>query len=302
MELAADAHAAPTIARLAPRAPAAQKRELRAFLMSRRARLKPADVGLPDIGRRRVSGLRREEVAALAGLSTAWYTMFEMAKETRVSRKTLDAIANALKLSRPETRHLYVLANAATPVETDAAQQAVDPVVGLILDGYRTGPALVLNARTDVLAMNDIAVALFGQVSRAAGYGRNWLWLLFANRLTIENWEQQARGLTATFRATYCEHASDGDYNELLDELLRTSDAFRTYWTDHDVTQLEDVPPLVLRHPVYGELRFAFRALQAASQSNVRCCFLVPDAETLAHRPYRDLLLSLDVASSEPAV
>ncbi len=85
------------------------------FLRARRDQLQPSDVGLPDNGRRRTPGLRREEVAELAGLSTAWYTMFEMAKETRVSRKTLDGIARALKLSPSETRHLYVLADAVTP-------------------------------------------------------------------------------------------------------------------------------------------------------------------------------------------
>lgn len=272
---------------------AERKRELRAFLMSRRARLRPVDVGLPAIGRRRAPGLRREEVAELAGLSTAWYTMFEMAKETRVSRKTLDGIARALKLSPSETRHLYVLADAVTPAPVDRERQAADPVIRLILDGYRLGPALLLNDRTDVLAQNDIAVALFGDVSAAPGYARNWLWLLFADRLIVANWEEQARSLAAMFRATYCEHAAEPDYRELLDELLRTSDAFGRYWVEHDVTPLEAARPLVLEHPVYGELRFAFRALPVASESHARCCFLVPDDTTLHAAAYAQLLQSL---------
>jgi hypothetical protein len=271
---------------------------LRAFLMSRRARLQPADVGLPDTRRRRTPGLRREEVAVLAGLSTAWYTLFEMAKETRVSRKALAAIARALKLSSAEARHLAVLANAVGPASPADERAAADPVMQGILDGFRSGPALLLNDRTDVLAMNDIAIALFGNLREAPGDERNWLWVLFADRSRIENREDAARGLAAMFRATYCEHAQEPPYNELLDALLATSDAFARSWREHDVRPLEDVQPLVLDHPLFGALRFAFRALPAAGDSHARCCFLVPDEETTHSQAYARLVRALDARRS----
>jgi transcriptional regulator with XRE-family HTH domain len=261
--------------------------------MSRRARLRPADVGLPDTARRRTPGLRREEVAQLAGLSTEWYTLFEMAKDTGVSQRTLDAVSTALKLTPAEQKHLYQLATGTLPAI--APDQTVDPTLRDVLDGYHTGPAMLLNVRMDVVAANPLAVAIFGDLAAAPDFQQNWLWYLYENHHMIGEWESQARELTATFRASLCEHANDPAYSRLLNKLLETSETFRRFWAEHDVGELEDVPPLTMTHPTYGPLRFTMRVLAQPGATNAfYCCFLVPDEPTTNAPAYRDLRRSLE--------
>jgi hypothetical protein len=284
--------AGPDEAALTPLDDAKRRQELRAFLMSRRARLRPADVGLPDTPRRRTPGLRREEVAQLAGLSTEWYTLFEMAKDTGVSQRTLDAVSAALKLTPAEQKHLHQLATGTLPAISP--NQTVDPTLRDVLDGYQTGPAMLLNVRMDVVAANPLAVAIFGDLAAAPEYENNWLWYLYENHHMIGEWESQARELTATFRASLCEHAKDPAYNRLMNRLLETSDTFRRYWDEHDVAELEDAPPLTLTHPTYGPLRFTMRVLAQPGATNAfYCCFLVPDEPTTNAQPYRNLRTKL---------
>jgi hypothetical protein len=283
----------PDSAVLTPDDDAKRRRELRAFLMTRRARLRPADVGLPDTARRRTPGLRREEVAQLAGLSTEWYTLFEMAKDTGVSQRTIDAVASALKLTPAEQRHLQGLATGTMPAV--APNQTVDPTLRDVLDGYQTGPAMLLNVRMDVVAANALSAAIFGDLASAPEYENNWLWYLYQNHHMIGEWESQARELTATFRASLCEHANDGAYNALMNKLLETSETFRRFWDGHDVGDLKDVPPLSMTHPKYGPLRFTMRVLAQPGATNAfYCCFLVPDEPTANAPAYRELRHSLE--------
>jgi transcriptional regulator with XRE-family HTH domain len=285
--------AGPDEAGRTPEDDAKRRRELRAFLMSRRARLRPADVGLPDTARRRTPGLRREEVAQLAGLSTEWYTLFEMAKDTGVSQRTLDAVSTALKLTPAEQKHLYQLATGAVPAI--APDQTVDPTLRDVLDGFHTGPAMLLNVRMDVVAANPLAVAIFGDLAAAPEFEQNWLWYLYENHHMIGEWESQARELTATFRASLCEHANDPAYNRLMNKLLETSETFRRFWDEHDVGELDDVPPLTMTHPTYGPLRFTMRVLAQPGATNAfYCCFLVPDEPTANAPAYRDLRRSIE--------
>jgi hypothetical protein len=278
---------------LTPADDAKRRGELRAFLMSRRARLQPADVGLPDTPRRRTPGLRREEVAQLAGLSTEWYTLFEMAKDTGVSQRTIDAVSSALKLTPAEQKHLYQLATGTLPVTSP--NQTVDPMLRDVLDGYHTGPAMLLNVRMDVVAANPLAKAIFGDLAAAPEYEQNWLWYLFENHHMIGEWESQARELTATFRGSLCENANDPAYNRLMNKLLETSETFRRFWDEHDVGELEDAPPLTMAHPTYGPLRFTMRVLAQPGATNAfYCCFLVPDEPTTNAPAYRDLRRSLE--------
>jgi hypothetical protein len=257
--------------------------------MSRRARLRPADVGLPETARRRTPGLRREEVAQLAGLSTEWYTLFEMAKDTGVSSRTIDAVAKALRLSAAETRHLHNLVTGEVAPAPTAGPGAFDPTLLEVLEGYHAGPAMLLNTRMDVLASNRLAVAIFGDLAGAAGDENNWLWYLYTNHRLIDGWESQARQLTAAFRGAFCEHATDAAYTGLLERLLATSEAFRRYWSEHDVSLLDDAPPLTLTHPVYGPLRFTMRVLAQTGTATTYCCFLIPDDATAKAPAYRDL-------------
>lgn len=275
-----------------------RRADLRAFLMSRRARLRPADVGLPETARRRTPGLRREEVAQLAGLSTEWYTLFEMAKDTGVSHRTIEAVATALRLTPAEQKHLFQLATGTLPAIT--RNQHVDPTLRDVLDGYHTGPAMLLNVRMDVVAANPLAIAVFGDLASAANdFEKNWLWYLFQNHHLIGEWESQARELTATFRASMCEHANDPAYMRLMNTLLETSETFRRFWNEHDVSELEDAPPLTLAHPTFGPLRFTMRVLAQPGATNAfYCCFLVPDEATTSAPAFRALRRSLVTPSA----
>ena len=283
----------PEIAALSLEDDGKRRAELRDFLMSRRARLRPADVGLPETARRRTPGLRREEVAQLAGLSTEWYTTFEMAKDTGVSHRTIEAVAAALRLTPAEQKHLFQLATGILP--PIASGEQVDPTLRDVLDGYYTGPAMLLNVRMGVVAANPLAMAIFGDLAARVGFERNWLWYLCQNHHLIGEWETQARELTATFRGSMCEHAGDPAYMNLMNTLLETNETFRRFWNEHDVSEFEDAPPLGLAHPVYGPLRFTMRVLAQPNASNpFYCCFLVPDDATSNASVYRDLRRSLE--------
>lgn len=269
---------------------AERHRVLRAFLMSRRARLRPSDVGLPETGRRRTPGLRREEVAQLAGLSTEWYTLFEMAKDTRVSQRAIGAIAAALRLTPAEHKHLQQLASGVAPAVPVVRE--VDPTLGAVLDGYNFGPAMILNAHMNVVASNALATAIFGNLAVDADYKGNWLGYLFTHHAAIDEWEDLARQLTATFNGSLCEHLKDTAYQALLERLLESSDSFRRFWTEHDVSQLDQVPSLRLTHPVYGPLRFTMRVLAQPNEHNpFYMCFLVPDEATVQSAKFQTLRL-----------
>ena len=273
-----------------PAEDAKRRQALRAFLMSRRARLRPADVGLPETLRRRTPGLRREEVAQLAGLSTEWYTLFEMAKDTGVSQRTIDAVATALRLTPAEQKHLQLLVTGALP--DVLPPQDVDPTLRAVLDGYNFGPAMLLNVRMDVVAANAVAVAIFGDLASAGGYESNWRWYLFAHHAMIDEWEAQARELTATFHGSMCQYAKDPEYQALLKHLLESSETFRRFWNEPNVSQLDRVPPLALTHPAFGPLRFTMRVLAQPSDTNpFYVCFLVPDEATAQSESFRRLRL-----------
>jgi len=275
---------------LEPADEAGRRQALRGFLMSRRARLRPADVGLPETGRRRTPGLRREEVAHLAGLSTEWYTLFEMAKDTGVSQRTIDAVAMALRLTPAEHKHLQLLATGVLPEMPPL--QDVDPMLRALLNGYNYGPAMLLNVRMNVVAANALAVTIFGDLAAADGYQGNWLWYLFSHHAMIDEWEAQARELTAIFHGSMCERFKDPEYQELLKRLLETSESFRRFWNERDVSQLDQVPPLALMHPTHGQLRFTMRVLAQPNANNpFYMCFLVPDETTAQSDSFRRLQL-----------
>jgi len=271
-----------------------RRQAVRAFLMSRRARLRPSDVGLPETARRRTPGLRREEVAQLAGLSAEWYTHFEMAKAGGgFSARTVDAVARALRLNSAETRYLHGLV-AETVLGDGTAAGVADPTLLEVIDGYRTGPAFVLNARMDVLAGNRFAAAVFGDLAGAAGDERNWLWFLEAHRHAIEDWELHARQAAATFRGSICEHAADATTGAFVERLLAASEVFRRTWFEHEVGAFDDAPPLAIAHPELGRLRFKLRVLSQSAPPTTHCWFLIPDDATTASAAYTRLRRDLE--------
>ncbi|MDO5624883.1 MAG: helix-turn-helix transcriptional regulator [Pseudomonadota bacterium] len=211
--------------------------ELASFLRARRERLAPADVGLPSGPRRRTPGLRREEVAALAGVGLSWYTWLEQGRDIGVSATFLDNLARVLKLDAAERRHLFLLAHDRLPAEPAKTWCVVPPLVLRLMHELAPHAAWVLNLRWDVLAFNAPADALFG-FARHAPAQRNLLWLLFTDpllRKRLARWPQQAAHMLSSFRLDFARATQEADLLALVDELNRVSPAFHAGWHRHDV-------------------------------------------------------------------
>jgi transcriptional regulator with XRE-family HTH domain len=232
--------------------------ELSEFLRTRRARLTPADVGLPEFGRRRrVPGLRREELAQLAGVSVAYYTRLEQGNGRNVSCEVLDAISAALKLTEAERAHLMHLAKPKPGRRRSAPQrQQVRPALLELLSAMDSVPAYVWGRRTDVLAWNRTASALFGDWDARAPQDRNWARIVFldpAARNLFADWEAKASDVVGQLRMDAGQHANDPVLNELVGELSVRSDEFRTMWATHNVKR-KTYAAMNLMHPLVGEI------------------------------------------------
>jgi transcriptional regulator with XRE-family HTH domain len=263
--------------------------ELADLLRTRRAKLQPADVGLPAHGRRRTPGLRREEVAQLAGISTTYYTFLEQGRDVSPSRQILDALARALQLSRAERDHLYALVDSAP--DTRPPEVLVPGVHDLVqrLDPH---PAYVSGRHWDVLAANRAACALWTDWTAKPPEERNILWWTFADpeaRKILVEWEAEARAQLARFRAAAARHPDDPKYGELIDRLRGTE--VDRWWRDHDVAPLTSGRKL-LWHKDLGRLDLELLVLQVADDPEQKVVtFRVDqaDAERLADliRPER---------------
>ena len=212
--------------------------ELAAFLKSRRARLSPAEVGLPTTARRRTPGLRREEVSHLAGVGIAWYTWLEQGREIDVSAHFLDRIARALRLDATERAHLFTLAHNRPPPIAPADSLRVTPTLRRMLEAV-SGPAYLATASMHVVAWNTALSAVFGDMDDIPAENRNMLWLVFASpshRAAIPNWETDARAMLARFRIEFGRHRDDPAFLELIERLQHISDEFRHWWPEQDVS------------------------------------------------------------------
>jgi len=217
------------------------KDDVREFLTSRRANVTPEQVGLPTFGdKRRVAGLRREEVALLAGVSADYYTRLERGNLSGVSEQVLDALARALRLDDAERAHLFDLARAATgPVRGSrrTAVSKVRPGIHRILESLTT-PAYVRNARTDILAANDLAVALYGDILDRDRMPLNLAKFLFLDQRApafFLDWETVADDSVAALRTEAGRNPHDKSLTDLVGELATRSDEFRVRWARHNV-------------------------------------------------------------------
>ena len=211
-------------------------RELSDFLKSRRARLSPEDVGLPNGTRRRAPGLRREEVASLAGVGLTWYTWFEQGRDIRVSPDFLENVSRALRLNGAERQHLYVLIGRDTaPAPTPTRK--ISPALQRVLDDFARFPAYIRTARLDPIAWNKHADKLFGFARRQPAE-RNFLRLVFLDaefRDRMPNWSAAAPAVVAKFRADYAKSRGDPAMEALAQEMEQRSQEFRQLWRRHDV-------------------------------------------------------------------
>lgn len=243
--------------------------EIRDFLASRRARLTPDQVGLPAYGsRRRVSGLRREEVALLAGVSIDYYTKLERGNLSGVSDNILDAIATALQLDEAERAHLYDLAKTTNrgvgrPRRRPATEQ-VRPQVQQILDAITGAPAYVRNGRRDILAANQLGRALYSELYANPARPVNVARFVFldprAHSFFLE-WHVAANDIVAALRAEAGRNPYNRDLSDLVGELSTRSQEFASRWAAHNVrfhrSGLKDI-----HHPIVGDLHLSFESME----------------------------------------
>ncbi|MFC9849346.1 helix-turn-helix transcriptional regulator [Streptomyces sp. NPDC060223] len=251
--------------------PLDRRAELSEFLRTRRARLKPEDVGMPDFGRhRRVPGLRREELAQLAGVSVAYYTRLEQGNGQNVSSEVLDAIARALRLTDAEHAHLTHLAKPKQHKKKQGArQQQVRGALRQLLDTLDGVPAYITGRRSDVLVWNRMAAAVFGDWSELPAQERNWARMVFLRPeyqdLFVE-WEQKAIDIVCLLRMDAGCHPDDPRLSALVGELSVKSEDFRRLWATHDVKEKTHGVKR-LRHPLVGDLSLQYESFQLAGES-----------------------------------
>ncbi|WP_327109223.1 helix-turn-helix transcriptional regulator [Nonomuraea glycinis] len=241
--------------------PAVRRRreQLSDFLRTRRARLTPGDVGMVAVGRRRTPGLRREEVAALAGVGVSWYTWLEQGRDINVSAEVLDAISRALRLSEPERAHLYVLAGLNPPPAGAARDAEVTPELRRLLDAWTPRPALLRDRSWNLLAVNDAARTVFG----FGDADHNCLISFFTNaryRGMHVHWESVAPSVVAAFRADAARAPDDPEFGRVVDELNVLSPEFAELWARHEVGVPGQAVKAV-RHPDAGDLFFDMTTL-----------------------------------------
>jgi transcriptional regulator with XRE-family HTH domain len=198
-----------------------RRRELGVFLRSRRERITPAEAGLPTTARRRTPGLRREEIAVLAGISATWYTYLEQGRDVQPSDQVLSALAAALRLDRPEKDHLFHLAGHAPAQEAEAEPLTAEAAAVPHL--LQPNPAYVIGATYDVLSHNEAAAQLFPVLRTAAPNFARWTFTDETSRLVVLDWEREARGLLARLRTLAARHPGDERFTRLFEELREAS-------------------------------------------------------------------------------
>lgn len=246
--------------------------EIRDFLATRRARLTPDQVGLPTSARRRVPGLRREEVAVLAGVSTEWYTRLEKGHIGEVSEDVLRAVADALRLEDDERTYLFDLARAARPAHRRPARRRevpLPPRVQWLLDSVSLSAAYVRNGRLDIIGANALGRALHRPMydSPTAVDGRpNFARYFFLDESSPDfmvDWEQGAAATASLLRAEAGREPGDRALRELVGELSTASTAFSEFWAAHDIRIVHEGVKR-LRHPDVGELELVYQSVDLA--------------------------------------
>ena len=245
--------------------------ELADFLRNRREALRPEDVGLPGGGRRRTPGLRREEVAQLAGVGTTWYTWLEQGRDVRASASVLEAIAGALELTPAEHAHVMLLGRGEEIPPGRAPKETINSTIKRLVENLGANPGCITGRRFDFLAWNEAHSAVFGDPARMPDGRRNLLWRIFmdpAARSLHPDWEEGARRIVARFRSEAARYVGDPDFEDLISALQEGSPEFRTWWDLHEVAT-SGIGRKVVRHPTVGKLVFehaVFRPQEAPEQ------------------------------------
>ncbi|MFE7313385.1 helix-turn-helix transcriptional regulator [Streptomyces sp. NPDC057555] len=249
------------IAKLPAEARARRAAEIREFLRSRRARVTPADAGMAvgDGHRRRTPGLRREEVAVLAGVGVSWYTWLEQGREINVSGEVLDAIARVLRMDGVERRHLYLLAGLNPPQTPPATGRRVPDELRQVIDSWLPRPAYLIDRHWNLVAVNRAAELVFGYREQ----DHNCLVTFFTGaryRSSLVHWQDAARAIVGQFRAEAARYPEDAEFGRLTADMCAASPEFAEIWAEHDIRDATNGTKTVA-HPEAGELTFVYTTL-----------------------------------------
>lgn len=269
---------------------------LSAFLKAQRAKVSPQDVGLAAGTRRRTPGLRREEVAQLAGVSSTWYTWLEQGRDIRVSASVLDCIATALRLTVDERKYLYALAlesgSSAGTVVGPEQQPEISAPLQKILRELRSCPAIISDRRFQIVGWNEAAAHVFMDFGQIPPEQRNMISLLFMRkefrRLAV-NWEHFASGFLAIFRAYYGQYVDDEWYDRFLAEMKEAYPDFRRLW---EQSQVSSAPEVVIefRHAKAGKMLFHLTSLQVQGEADLRCSIYSPAPDSSTEAKLKQLM------------
>jgi transcriptional regulator with XRE-family HTH domain len=270
----------------------ARRREFGAFLRTRREKLTPASVGLAEGFRRRTPGLRREEVALLAGVGTTWYTWLEQGRDVRPSAEVLSALADALKLDPAERRHLFVLNDRPPPETRPAGPERVEEPLRRMLASLTGQPAYVLGRRWDVLAWNRAAQVLFGDYGKLRGDERNIMHLVFADaahRRLLVDWDELAPTSLAMFRSDSARYAGDPEFERLIATLMRSSREFREWWPKHEVLRRLSSQKRI-QHQTGGRMVFEYTSFAVTDHPDMKLVVYTPLEEAQSVKKLEALL------------
>ncbi len=252
-----------------------ERKLLGSFLVARRALLKPAEFGLTE-GRRRALGLRREEVALLAGVSVSWYTWLEQGRDIRASANTLQRVAKVLRLDRAEFNHLFALSSKEPPPYDEGTE--LTEGLHLLLRALGPIPAYIRNSRLDILAWNPAITELFVDYGSLPAGERNTLRLIFLYepyRKLIVDWEQVARDTLETFRAARARARDKTPFDRLASELSSRSKEFEAWWPSHEVQSFSEGTKRI-RHANLGVVAFSYVALTPQGRPGLSLVTFVP--------------------------
>lgn len=270
---------------------------LSAFLTAHRAKLGPHSVGLPAGGRRRTPGLRREEVAQIAGVSTTWYTWLEQGRDIRMSPQVLERIAYALKLNEDERSYLFALAlEQPVPAASETSSTGMPAALQTIVDELHWCPTIVSDRKCDIVGWNKAAAAVFMDFAQVPPEERNLIWLLFTRkelRALAVNWEEFVRGFLAIFRYYYGKFLGDTWYGEFIERLSGQNADFRTLWDKNDVSAAPEVF-IEFRHAKAGKMLFDLTSMQVQGQADLRCSVYTPSSDSGTEAKLKRLLHRLE--------
>jgi len=270
----------------------ARRQELTDFLKTRRAKIQPSDVGIQCSEHRRTPGLRREEVAQLAGIGLTWYTWLEQGRPIHVSEQILESLSHVFQLNSQERTHLFELAQQPIHIESENLHNTIPNNIKHLLDQLTLCPSYVIDEYWNVLAWNKAASLVFEEFEKLESKQRNLVWMMFLDnnyKKLFENWAEQAKGMLAHFRLNFGENIDEPSLNELVEMIRHESTEFNTWWPLHDV-YLDDTIYKNIIHPVFGTMCFEFSSFIITNHPELKLVVHNPCDDTFTNEKMKLLL------------